>query len=74
MDPDPTSPVARRLTSWKEIARFFQRDVSTVQRWEKEEGLPVHRHLHHRQSSVYADPGELAAWWEERKPTTGKTH
>ena len=54
------------LTSWKGIAQFFGREVRTVQRWEKEEGLPVHRHLHQRQSSVYADPEELAAWWEER--------
>ncbi|HYN10088.1 MAG TPA: VCBS repeat-containing protein [Vicinamibacterales bacterium] len=54
------------LTSWKAVARFFDRDVRTVQRWEKEEGLPVHRHSHRRQSSVYAFPNELEAWWRER--------
>ena len=54
------------LTSWKEIAAHFHREVRTVQRWEKEEGLPVHRHLHHRQSSVYAYAEELEAWWHER--------
>jgi hypothetical protein len=54
------------LTSWKEIAQHFGREVRTVQRWEKEEGLPVHRHLHRRQASVYAYPEELDAWWRER--------
>ena len=35
-----------RLDSWKEIAAYLHRDVTTVQRWEKREGMPVHRHLH----------------------------
>jgi hypothetical protein len=38
--------------------------VRTVQEWEKSEGLPVHRHRHRRQSSVYAYPDELDAWWQ----------
>ncbi|HUF23908.1 MAG TPA: FG-GAP-like repeat-containing protein, partial [Vicinamibacterales bacterium] len=50
------------LTSWKEIAAFFGRDISTVQRWERERGLPVHRHTHRLRSSVYAYPEALAAW------------
>lgn len=54
------------LTSWKAIAAVFNRDVRTVQRWEKEEGLPVHRHLHHRRHSVWASREELEAWWEQR--------
>jgi hypothetical protein len=53
-------------TSWKEIAQHFGREVRTVQRWEKEEGLPVHRHVHLRRASVYAYPEELDAWWRER--------
>jgi len=36
----------RRLESWKEIAAYLGHDVTTVRRWEKREGLPVHR-LHH---------------------------
>lgn len=51
------------LSSWKEIAAFFDRDVRTVQRWEKEQDLPVHRHQHSRGTSVYAYEAELAAWW-----------
>ena len=27
-----------RLDSWKEIAAYLKRDVTTVQRWEKREG------------------------------------
>lgn len=54
------------LTSWKAIAAVFNRDVRTVQRWEKEEGLPVHRHLHHRRHSVWAGREELETWWEQR--------
>ena len=53
----------RRLDSWKEIAAYLKRDVRTVQRWEKREGLPVHRHVHDKLSSVYAYRFELDAWW-----------
>jgi hypothetical protein len=53
----------RPLTSWKEIAAHFGRDVRTVQRWEKDEGLPVHRHPHRLRNSVYAFTDELDSWW-----------
>lgn len=56
------------LESWKEIAAYLKRDVRTVKRWEKSEGLPVHRHLHQARSSVYAYPNELEAWWAQRRP------
>ncbi len=61
------------LTSWKAIAAVFGRDVRTVQRWEKEEGLPVHRHLHHRRHSVWANREDLEAWWQQRGPTLRAT-
>ena len=67
MADDPQPPSNGSLTSWKAIARFFDRDIRTVQRWEKEENLPVRRHLHHRKSSVYADPEELRVWWSQRR-------
>src|ERR1044071_3155819 len=51
-----------RLDSWKEIAAYLNRDVTTVQRWEKREGMPVHRHVHDRMGSVYASRAELDAW------------
>ena len=55
------------LDSWKEIAAHVKRDVSTVQRWEKREGMPVHRHVHDRRGSVYAFSSELDAWLQSRK-------
>ncbi len=58
------------LESWKEIAVYLQRDVKTVQRWERKEGLPVRRHCHQARSSVYACPSELDAWRAGRKPAT----
>ncbi len=57
-----------RLDSWKEIATYLDRDVTTVQRWEKREGMPVHRHLHDKIGSVYASRAELDAWTHSRNP------
>jgi Tol biopolymer transport system component len=55
-----------RLDSWKEIAAYLNRDVTTVQRWEKREGMPVHRHQHDRMGSVFASRTELDAWEHSR--------
>ena len=60
-------PAEDRLDSWKEIAAYLNRDVTTVQRWEKREGMPVHRHLHDKLGSVYASRSELDAWTQGRK-------
>ena len=49
--PSVTTP-EDRLDSWKEIAAYLNRDVTTVQRWEKREGMPVHRHVHDKRGSV----------------------
>jgi TolB-like protein/tetratricopeptide (TPR) repeat protein len=64
--PDPGPPGAR-LESWKEIAAYLKRDERTVRRWEKDEGLPVHRHVHKKSASVYAFPGEIDRWWTGRR-------
>jgi eukaryotic-like serine/threonine-protein kinase len=61
---NPTGNVADRLDSWKAIAAYLGRDVTTVQRWEKRERLPVHRHQHDKLGSVYAFKSELDAWWQ----------
>ncbi|HEY3128913.1 MAG TPA: guanylate cyclase [Acidobacteriota bacterium] len=55
-----------RLDSWKEIAAHLKRGVRAVQRWEREEGLPIHRHLHKKLGSVYAFKRELDDWWRKR--------
>src|ERR1700675_3974304 len=68
-DPSPVSspklsdqPAKAPLDSWKEIAAYVKRDVSTVQRWERRESMPIHRHVHDKRGSVYAFSSELAAW------------
>jgi TolB-like protein/Tfp pilus assembly protein PilF len=71
-EPSPGTPPSERppegrLDSWKEIAAHLRRDVTSVQRWEKREGMPVHRHQHDRMGSVYAFRSELDAWLKGRK-------
>jgi WD40-like Beta Propeller Repeat len=59
-------PPEDRLDSWKEIAAYLKRDVTTVQRWEKREGMPVHRHVHDKLGSIYAFRSELDDWARRR--------
>lgn len=62
----PGDSTEARLESWKEIATYLNRDVTTVQRWEKREGMPVHRHVHDKRGSVYAFRRELDIWARSR--------
>jgi tetratricopeptide (TPR) repeat protein len=67
VDPAADGPgPSRRFDSWKEIAAYFGRDVRTVRRWEQNEALPVHRHLHRSRGSVYAFQHELDEWHARR--------
>lgn len=59
---------SERLDSWKDIAAYLKREVRTVQRWEKKENLPVHRHLHEKLGTVYAHKSELDLWRKTRRP------
>ncbi|MBI1789405.1 MAG: PD40 domain-containing protein [Acidobacteria bacterium] len=61
---------AERLDSWKEIARYLNRDIRTVQRWEETAGLPVYRKAQGRLkgSPVYAYRSELDAWLRQSPP------
>ena len=70
--PPMEKPLERRLDSWKEIASYLNRDVTTVQRWEKREGMPVHRHLHDKRGSVYALTEELDGWIHSRRSPVGE--
>src|SRR5580693_2255909 len=83
-DPSPVSspklsdqlsdqPAEAPLDSWKEIAAYVKRDVTTVQRWERREGMPVHRHLHDKQGSVYAFCSELDSWLAGRRVATAQS-
>src|SRR5438105_10187668 len=72
LDPEPQlgssdRPASERLDSWKEIAAYLRREVRTVQRWERSEGLPVHRHLHEKLGTIYAYRSELDNWWHSRQ-------
>ena len=50
------------LNSWKEIAAYLGRGVRTVQRWERELRLPVHRIGKGKRSPVYSTISELKFW------------
>ena len=64
---DTQSAVPPRLETWKRIARYLGREVRTCQRWEKLEGLPIHRLHHTKLSSVYAVVAELDEWRRSRE-------
>ena len=63
-----------RLDSWKEIAAYLKRSPRTVSRWEREEGLPVHRHLHHKKETVYAFTDKIDAWLKSRGKAESTAH
>lgn len=69
-----TETVGDRLDSWKEIAAYLKRGTRTVQRWEAEEGLPVHRLQHEKLGSVYAYKKELDTWWASRRPAEAREY
>ena len=56
----------RRLESWKEIAAYLGRDVTTARRWEKQERLPVYRLQHSKLGSIYAYTSELDSWRDKQ--------
>ena len=58
----------RILHSWKEIASYIGRGVRTIQRYEVQFGLPVHRPAGSSRSSVMAFCDEIDAWLS-RTPT-----
>ena len=64
------SEVNDRLDSWKAIAEYLDRDPTTVMRWAKERGLPVHvvPGEGQRRRAVYAYTGEIDAWLKKSAP------
>jgi hypothetical protein len=58
------------MNGWKDIASELNRSVRTVQRWERELQLPVHRLPKVRKAPVFAFKDEIGAWQKtlERKP------
>lgn len=50
------------FTGWKEIASYLRKGVRTLQRYEREMGLPIHRPSGKDRSAVLAFRSELDAW------------
>lgn len=55
-----------RFTGWKEIAGYLGKSVRTVQRWERELGLPVRRIQATGGEIVYASRDEIESWLVRR--------
>lgn len=76
MQQDTPNP-GERLDSWKEIAAYLGKAVRTVQRWERTDGLPVHRLGQDGAGPVFAYKSELDAWWRQQSrkltPEPGET-
>jgi hypothetical protein len=53
---------AEKLDGWKRVAEHLGRTVRTVQRWERELGLPVHHAGRSKGYSVFAYASELDEW------------
>lgn len=51
-----------RISGWKEIAVFLDCSARTAQRWERREGLPIHRQFHSARSTPYVVPVEVNFW------------
>lgn len=65
------------LSSWKEIASYLGKGVRTVQRWERELGLPVRRPKPNEKQIVLAFPQEIDAWLRRqahRPPVERSSH
>jgi hypothetical protein len=50
------------ISGWKDIANYLQKGVRTVQRYEREIGLPVRRPAGRSTGSVMATKAELDGW------------
>src|SRR5579859_1808506 len=59
------------LNSWKEVATYLGRGIRTVQRWERELGLPIRRPRGKLRSPIIAFRPELDRWLQSA-PTAEK--
>ena len=54
-----------RLDSWKEIASYIRRDISTCMKWEKELKLPIFRvNKKSPRSPVFAFKSDIDNWFK----------
>jgi hypothetical protein len=61
MHPDPTKDNHEPIAGWQAIAAHLRVEKTTAQRWERHNGLPVHR-LPGKRGGVYARAQELDEW------------
>ena len=61
-----------RLDSWKEIAAYLNRDLRTLQRWEKTANLPIRRLNKPGMRAVFAYTADLDEWLRQQSP--GPSH
>jgi phage terminase Nu1 subunit (DNA packaging protein) len=50
------------LQAWKEVAAYVGRGVRTVQRWEEELGMPIHRPGNGARTTVFALVAQVDEW------------
>jgi hypothetical protein len=62
MPADKKAEIPKFLAGWKEIAQYLGKGVRTVQRYEREMGLPVRRPAAKSRAAVVATRVELDAW------------
>ena len=63
MATQPKSVIRSEIVSgWKDIANYLGKGVRTVQRYEREGGLPVRRPSHKKAGSVLATKHDLNVW------------
>jgi hypothetical protein len=65
--PRAVNSAADRLASRKEIGAYLRRDARTLQRWEREQGPPVHRLRHDHGSTIYSYKSELDSWMAQQR-------
>lgn len=65
-DEEKNAMTGHRLNGWKSIARHLGRSERTLQSWESERALPVHRIPGLKGWTVYAYIEELDAWMDGR--------
>ena len=54
------------LQSWKDVSRYLNGDIRTVQRWERTRGLPIRRMPGGTKPRIYAIKSELDSWRRSR--------
>jgi phage terminase Nu1 subunit (DNA packaging protein) len=62
----PSKQSSELLNSWKEISSYVGRGVRTVQRWERDFGLPVRRPGGHIRGAVIALRSDIDQWLSTR--------